>query len=165
MAEVAQFFEKKDVTLTRARDVEILYSDSAIVRAIVRGPVLLNYLTSELPRSEFPDGLTVDFFDAGHRLQSKLSARHGVRYDNTGKVVVSDSVVVTTVRGERLDTEELTWDSRTGNITTNKFVKVSTPKEIVYGYGLDARDDFSYWKIRAVTGRVAADEIMRDFRR
>ena len=164
MAEVAQYFEQDDAKVIEAKDVVIYYSDSAVVRVVIRGPKLLNYIGAKEPRSEFVDGLIADFYDRDHVKQSRLVANFGVKYDNKNIVVVQDSVVITTIRQEKLETEELTWNEKTGQIETDKFVKVSTPKEVVYGYGLIANDDFSYWKIKAVTGRMAAEGIVREFR-
>ena len=159
MAEVAQYFEKEAVQVIEAKDVVIYYSDSAVVRVIITAPRLLNYIDAKEPRTEFVDGLVADFYNTNHQKQSKLIAKFGVKYDTKNIIVVQDSVVITTIRNEKLETEELTWNEKTGSIETDKFVKVSTPKEIVTGYGLIANDDFSYWKIKAVTGRIEAKDI------
>lgn len=163
MAEVAQYFEKDDVQVVEARDVEIFYSDSAVVRVVIKGPRLLNYVDGKNPRAEFVEGLVADFYDKQHIAQSRLVAKFGVKYDTKNIIIVRDSVVVTTIRNEKLETEELIWNEKTGTIETDKFVKMSSPKEVVYGYGLEANDDFSYWKIKAVTGRMDAEDIVKEF--
>lgn len=159
MAEVAQFFEKDAIQVIEAKDVEIFYSDSAVIRVVITGPILLNYLEAKEPRAEFTEGLVADFYNPQHIKQSRLVAKFGVKYDTKSIIVVRDSVVVTTINHEKLETEELIWHEKTGTIETDKFVKVSSPKEVVYGYGLEANDDFSYWKIKAVTGRIEAKDI------
>ena len=47
-----------------AKDIEIFYSDSAVVRMKVKSPLMLYYLDIKNPRREFPKGVEVDFFDA-----------------------------------------------------------------------------------------------------
>lgn len=163
MAEVAQFFEKETIQVVEAKDVEIYYSDSAVVRVKITAPRLLNYIDTKEPRAEFVDGLVADFYNTAQEKQSKLVAKFGVKYDTKNIIIVRDSVVITTIRDEKLETEELIWDEKTGNIETDKFVKVSSPNEVVYGYGLVANDDFSYWKIKAVTGRIEAKDIVKEF--
>ncbi len=163
LAEVEQYFPKEATQLEEARDVEIYYSDSAVVRVILKGPLLYNYISGNNPRSEFMEGLSADFYNADHVRQSRLTSKFGVRYLNKNYILVQDSVVVTTIRNEKLETEELKWDEKKGTVETDKFVKVSTPKEVIYGYGLEAKDDFSYWKIKAVTGRMEASDIVQDF--
>ena len=163
MTEVAQYFPKEATQLEEARDVEIYYSDSAIVRVIVKGPLLYNYISGNSPRSEFVEGLSADFYDVNHIRQSRLTAKFGVRYLNENSILVQDSVVVVTIRNEKLETEELIWDEKTGTVETDKFVKITTPDEVIHGYGLKAKDDFSYWKIKAVTGRMHAADMAKDF--
>ena len=163
MAEVAQYFPKEATQLEEARDVEIYYSDSAVVRVILKGPLLYDYISGSNARSEFVDGLSADFYNEKHEKQSRLTAKFGVRYLDKNFVLVQDSVVITTIRNEKLETEELVWDEKKGNLETDKFVKVSTPKEVITGYGLVAKDDFSYWKIKAVTGRIEATDIVKEF--
>lgn len=163
MVEVAQYFQKDDVQVVVAKDVEIYYSDSAVVRVIISGPVLRSYLSVKEPRSVFEKGLVANFYDTQHHKQSRLVAKYGIKYDKLNKVVVQDSVVVTTIRKEKLETEELFWDEKNGKISTDKFVKVSTANEVIYGYGLEANDDFSYWKIKAVTGRFESQNMLDDF--
>ena len=163
MAEVAQYFKKEAVQVVEAKDVIIYYSDSAIVRVKITAPRLLNYIDAKEPRTEFVDGLVADFYDKTQQKQSKLVAKFGVKYDTKNIIIVRDSVVITTIRNEKLETEELTWNEKTGSIETDKFVKVSSPDEVVTGYGLIANDDFSYWKIKAVTGRIEAKDIVQEF--
>ena len=59
--ETRQVFTQDDVAVEVGREVEILYSDSAIVRVRVTGPVLHNFSGSEKPRQEFPEGIKMEF--------------------------------------------------------------------------------------------------------
>jgi hypothetical protein len=38
-------------------------------------------------------------------------------------------------------------------------VKVSQPGEVVYGFGLEAEQDFSYWKILVPKGKIKAEQM------
>jgi hypothetical protein len=51
------------------------------------------------------------------------------------------------------------WDEKTEKVRTEKFVKVSKPGEVIYGYGLEAAQDFSYWKIIVPKGKIKAGEL------
>jgi LPS export ABC transporter protein LptC len=157
--EKKQDFTEEDTTMEYVRNVEILYSDSAVVRVRVTGPVLLNFTDRDKPRQEFPNGLKIDFLEPDLSVQSVLTAKQGTRMVDKAQVTVRDSVVLNTVKKERMETEELTWDERTGKIFTEKFVKVTTPDEIIYGFGLEAEQDFSYWKITVPKGRLKVEDI------
>ncbi len=152
-------YSQEDTNVEVGRDVEILYSDSAIVRVRVTAPTLLNYTERDNPRQEFPDGIKVEFLTPELRVRSVLTAKFAVRRQEKGIVVARDSVVLTTVEQERLETEELIWDEKTEKINTEKFVKITKPGEVIYGFGLDANQDFSYWKITVPKGTIKAEQL------
>ncbi len=49
-------------------------------------------------------------------------------------------------------------NEKTAKIHTDKFVKVTQPGEIIYGFGLEAEQDFSYWKIKVPKGRIKSEK-------
>ncbi len=157
--EKRQVFTENDVAIEMGRNVEILYSDSAIVRVRVTGPVLHNYTERENPRQEFPEGVKIDFLEPNLSVRSTLTAKTAVRYQEKGQIIARDSVILVSSKQERLDTEELIWDEKTAKVFTEKFVKVSKPGEIIYGFGLEAEQDFSYWKITVPKGRIKVEQL------
>ena len=157
--ETRQVFTQDDVAVEVGEDVEILYSDSAVVRVRVTGPVLHNFSGKEKPRQEFPKGIKMDFLMPDLTVRSVLTAKNATRYQAEGRIIARDSVVLTTIKQEKLETEELLWDERTAKIRTDKFVKVTQPGEIIYGFGLEAEQDFSYWKILVPKGRIKVNQI------
>lgn len=152
-----QVFTSDDTAVEVGQEVEILYSDSALVRVRVTAPVLHNYTERENPRQEFPSGLKVEFLAPNLTVKSTLTAKTATRFNEKGLIVARDSVVLNTVQQERLETEELTWDERKALVSTEKFVKITKPGEVIYGFGLEANQDFSYWKIKVPKGRIKAD--------
>lgn len=150
-------YSADDVYVERLKDVEILYSDSAKVQVKITAPTLLRYLNQNT-KQEFSDGLLVEFFDANQRTTGTLSAKYGERIEGDYKIVVRDSVVWQSAQGDKLDTEELTWDERSKMIFTNKFVTVTRPDEIIFGYGFEADQDFKRSTIKAVEGNIRVDE-------
>lgn len=158
--------KRRDVLLTQedtaievGKEVEILYSDSALVRVRVTAPVLHNILDRENPHQEFPNGIKVDFFDANLTVFSVLTAKKAIREPEKAIVTARDSVVLVTTKNEKLETEELIWDERAALTRTDKFVKVTKPGEVIYGYGLEATQDFSYWKIIVPKGRIQVKQV------
>jgi LPS export ABC transporter protein LptC len=152
-------YRQEDTAVVIATDVEILYSDSAVVRVRITAPLLRDYSERENPRQEFPDGVKVEFLDAAQAVTSTLTALQGIRYQEKGQIHVRDSVVLSTIKQEKLETEELIWDEKTEKVFTEKFVKVTKPGEVIYGYGLEANQDFSYWKITVPKGRIKVDAV------
>jgi len=154
-----KIYTQDDTAVEVGQEVEILYSDSATVRVRVTGPVLHNFSERENPRQEFPEGVRIEFLESDLSIKSTLTAKTAVRRQEKGLIVARDSVVLVTKKQEKLETEELIWDERSGKVRTDKFVKVTKPGEIIYGFGLEAEQDFSYWKILVPKGRIKVDQL------
>jgi LPS export ABC transporter protein LptC len=154
-----QVFTRDDAAVELVKTVEILYSDSARVRVRILAPELLNIAERENPRQEFPQGVTLEFLDAQGAVSSTLTAKTAFRYPELGQVIARDSVVVHTRKNENLETEELIWDEKTQKIRTEKFVKVGKPGEVLYGFGLEAEQDFSYWRILTPKGNIKSGQL------
>lgn len=154
-----QVYTQDDTNVEIARDVEILYSDSAVVRVRITAPTLMYYIERENPRQEFPDGIKVEFLNPDLRVRSTLTAKFAIREQDKGLVTTRDSVVLTTIEQEKLETEELLWDEKTEKVYTEKFVKVTKPGEVIYGFGLEANQDFSFWKITVPKGIIKAEQL------
>ena len=158
MSEIHRLFSEEDTKKEVGTNVEILYSDSAVVKIKVKAPTLERYTNRTDPHEEFPDGLRVDFFDERGNATSKLTAKSGTRFEKLGQMIVRDSVVWESNNNERLETEELTWDDKLQKVHTNKYVIIRRPGEIIHGYGFESNQDFSNSKIRAIQGRIKMDE-------
>lgn len=158
-AEIEAFFANVDTSVEKAIDVEILYSDSAQIRVRIKAPTMLRYLDKREPYQEFIDGVYVEFFNPDKTVSSTLTSKYAIRYDNKNQVVVQDSVVWESISNEKLESEELIWDEKTKKVFTKKFVRITRPDEIIYGYGFEANQDFSYSKINAIEGRLKVEDI------
>jgi LPS export ABC transporter protein LptC len=154
-----QQYTDEDTLVERGEMVEILYSDSAVVRVRITAPVLLNFSDRNNPRQEFPNGIKVEFLTPSRAVESTLTAKTAFRDVEKGVVIARDSVMMVTNEQETLETEEIAWDEKTAKIHTDKFVKITQPGEIIYGFGLDAEQDFSYWKILVPKGRIKVDQV------
>ncbi len=150
--------EFEGANIERASEVEILYSDSAVVRVKIMGPVMLNYLDRDNPRREFPDGVHVTFYGSGGREQNYLTAKYAIRFDNEDRVLLRDSVVLTGVDGEMLESEELIWLENSDRIFTDKQVRITTDDEVIIGQGFESNQDFSRWEVRRITGQFRLED-------
>lgn len=142
----------------RGEDVTILYSENGFTKAKLFAHSFFQKNDIEPPFVEMKDGLRVDFFGPNTEITSTLTAKYGRYYESKGNVLVKDSVVVTNEKGETLDTEELVWNEKLGQFYSEKFVKVTTPTQVIYGDGLEANQDFSEYRIKNVKGVIAVDK-------
>ncbi|MFT7298202.1 MAG: LPS export ABC transporter protein LptC [Sphingobacteriales bacterium] len=140
-----------------SKDIELIYSDSAKVKARLLSPIL-KYFKIAKPYYEMPDGLTLYFFQDSMKLESTLTANYGVMYDQQGITEVKDNVVVVNKKGETMNTDRLIWNERTNKIYTDKFVKITTADEILYGKGFEANQNFTEYRIFNITGIISVKE-------
>ncbi len=79
-------------------------------------------------------------------------------YEADRRFEARDNVIVTTVDNKRLETEHLVWDETERKVTTPGFVRITTPKEQIQGYELDADEDLEHYSLARVTGQVLVEE-------
>ena len=100
----------------------------------------------------------LNIFNKKGELESEITADRATNFPKRDFMVAKDSVVLKDKEGKMLNTEMLNWDNTTNKIYTNKFVKITTPSEILYGDGLEAEQDFSRYEIKNIKGRIKIDE-------
>lgn len=145
---------KDAVGIERAEGVEILYSDSAIVRVAIHAPTLLRYIAKDTPKQVFPDGVDANFYNEQHIQTSKMTALHAEQFEKERRVYLRDSVQIWNNKNELLETEELIWDEALEKIYSTKYVKITTPTQVIEGYGFKSNLDFTNWEIYKVSGQM-----------
>jgi len=154
---ILQQDEELDVEVETTFDVELIYSDSAIVNVILTSPKMLTNRTRGDNQQVFPVGIDVDFFDPKGRVQSELTCKKATRYEKDKKIVMQDEVVWKSKAGEVLDTEELVWDEKEEKVYTKRLVKITTQQDVIHGYGFEADQGFTKWKIISPQGEMGVE--------
>ncbi len=138
-------------------NAEYFYSDSGKVMNRLTAGTISEYTSEDDPHTELTNGMELAFFDTAGHLSSKLTARRGQMLPKQKRMEVEDQVVFTNAKGEKLETEQLTWDQDSDRVYTDRPVKVTRTNDIIYGQGLDASQDFSRYTIRHITGSLFLD--------
>jgi LPS export ABC transporter protein LptC len=159
MKKVSQIASLKEITVETVKDAQTYYSDKGNLKAQLQAPIMLLYNTKE-PYKELPKGVLVLFYDDEQKEDGRLKAKYGISFDAQQKIIVRNDVEVVNVKGEKLNTEELTWDTKAHILSTDRNVKINTGKEVLFGEGMTAKEDFSQYKIKHLTGTV---KVKNDF--
>ncbi len=149
--------EDLDVEVETTYGVELIYSDSAIINVIVKSPKMLTHSKRGDSRQVFPNGIAVDFYSPNGKVQSELTCKKATRYEKDKKIVMQDSVVWRSRAGEILDSEELVWDEAKQRVSSDRFVKISTQQDVIHGYGFEADQGFTKWKIISPQGEMGVE--------
>lgn len=165
--DINALFTDQDLKIELAKQVEILYSDSAELRLKISAPTLKRYIESNKSIDEFPDGLVVEFFDNNARVISWLEADYAIRKDDDKKVYVKENVKLYNQNDDELNTDELIWDEKSGEVYTDKYVRIAqnTTGDTLYGFGFLAKQEFQRFQLnKKVSGRkfLELDEILNN---
>lgn len=143
--------QKGEVEITK--QAEIIYSDSAKVRAKLKTPILYNHKTST-PYYEMPKGIEVIFYDANLKQTSKVTSDYAIRKENQKVVELKKNVVAVNAEGRTFKSEELIWDENLKKFYSNKVVTINTDKATISGTSFWATEDFSYYEIKQGAGPI-----------
>jgi LPS export ABC transporter protein LptC len=153
---VSQTGEKHSDLTETGTDVQILYTDNGNPKAKIITPELTRILNEE-GITEFKKGLKIFFYDGIGQIESSMSALYGKAFEQKEELLAKDNVVIINVKGEKLETEELIWKRKEKKIYSDKFVKITTADEIIFGNGMEANEDFSDYVIKEVKGTIKVD--------
>lgn len=139
----------------------ITYTDSGLVTFEIKAG-RIDRFPGEEPIDTFSGGIEVISYDEYGNFESQVNAENAVNLPKQKLMVARDSVRLRNYEGKVLETELLTWDDNTGMIYTDKFVTITTPTEILYGYGLNAKQDFSFYEILDIRGTIIVEDEEED---
>lgn len=148
-SELAQPLEY-DGPQSEAENVELFYSENQLIKVKLLADLVYEFEGGD---REFPKGIYLEFFDEEGNLSSRLRANHAfyTKKENlwkaTGKVEVENIV-----KKEQLNTEELFWTPTKKEIYTESFVTIRMAAEVIYGEGLEAKQDMSTYTIKKPQG-------------
>ena len=159
MKEVNDLLAKR-TGIEEAKDVTSYMSQQGVIKAKLRSPFMLRHQAdpskpADSPYVEFPKTLHVDFYDDSTQVESTVDALYARYREYENKVLLRDSVVVINIqKGDTLKTNELWWDQNTEEFTTDKPVRIHQKDKTIFGRGLKAKQDFSFYEIFNITGTV-----------
>jgi LPS export ABC transporter protein LptC len=150
---------KEDLVLDPQKEyavnIEMLYSDSAKIKAKINAGLLVKYNDQRDSYEEFLNGVRVEFFDQEEQVSSVLTGKYAIRYGGEDLIYIRDSVVWESKKEEKLETSELIWDDRKQLVYTKKFCVIQRPGELILSQGFEANQDFTEIKLNAIEGEIA----------
>ncbi len=103
--------------------VDVIYSDSAKVKARMTAPIMLNYTATKKvkPYYEMPKGVHIDFYDPKQKIISTVTAEYAITKNESKIIELHRNVVVVNDKGDTFKSEELTWDQITKKFYSKQF--------------------------------------------
>ncbi|MBL7684171.1 MAG: LPS export ABC transporter periplasmic protein LptC [Flavipsychrobacter sp.] len=142
----------------KAEEVTILYSDNGHMKMRLFAKEFVKNDVAKPPYTDMRKGIRVEFYDDSMNVESTLTARYARYYEKQGNILIRDSIVIVNKKGEKLNTEELVWNQSAKKLFTEKFVKITTASQVMYGDGLEANEDFTWYRILNPKGIVSVNK-------
>lgn len=141
-----------DKPIERYTDVDVIYSDSAKVKAHMTSPLMIQYKTDK-PYTEMPKGVKVIFYDNDLKPSSTITADYAIQREKEKTITLRKNVVGTNAQGDTFSSEELIWDEGTKQIHSDKMVHVKMADgSITNGSSFISDENFNHWTMNNGTG-------------
>lgn len=157
-AEIRALTGKSRQTEDHAKDVTVIYSKNGNVNMRIFAHDFVRNENSKRPYIDMNTNLRAEFYNDSGAILDVLTADSSRYYEAQGDMIIWDSVKIVTKKGEQLNTQELIWNASAQKFFTEKPVRISSPTEVIYGNGMEANSDFSWYQITNPRGTVQVNK-------
>lgn len=151
--------KEEDKPISRSTGVDVIYSDSAKVKAHLTAPLMIEH--NEIPKSykEMPNGVKIIFYDADLKETGNIISDRAVYREKENLIEFRKNVVATNAHGEIFKSDELIYDMNAKKMYSNKPVQIlSENGNVMEGVGADSNESFFPWHILQTTGVFHVNE-------
>jgi len=142
----------------RAEDVTIINSKNGKITMRAFAKEFVRNENAKPPYIDMNGDLKAEFYDDSGHVENVLTADSSRYYEVEGNILVWDSVQIVSKKGERLNTSELIWNNSIQKFFTEKPVRITTSTEVLYGNGMEANSDFTWYQITNTKGTVQVNK-------
>lgn len=153
IVEVQKISNEKPVPISTTKNVEMLYSDSAQLKARIKAPLRETFL-GQKPYILFNKGIRIEFYDENQKVESVLTAKYAISYTKEDKMEARNDVEISSTNGDKLNTNHLIWDQKANKIYSTVFTKITSTERVIYGDGFESNQDFTSYKILKPKGII-----------
>jgi LPS export ABC transporter protein LptC len=151
--------EEENKPISRSTDVDIIYSDSAKVKARLTARKMNEYLDEAKPYREMPNGVKIVFYDDDLKEKGTITADYAVQREKENVIEFRRNVVATNAQGEIFKSDELIDDQAKKILYSNKPVQIiMTNGDIMNGTGFNSNESLYPWHITQSTGTFQVEE-------
>lgn len=143
-----------DLPAITAEGVEMLASDSSVIRSKLQTPLFIQHDNEKDPYIEFPKGVKIVEYDAKMNVISSITALYAKRFTGDNRWEAKNDVIAVTAKGDTIKTEYLVWDVAKEKIYSDQFVKIIHKDQVYTGIGFESNQDFSSYHIKNMKGNM-----------
>ena len=140
-----------------AEDINLKYTDSGKIKAILLSPKMLDYSNRNFAFTEFVDGIHLELFDDENN-KSTVVADYAIVYDKTDLIDLQGHVVLSTHEKDTLFAQQLYYDQVKEWLFTNQPVTFRTGTDLINGNGFDSDVNFTQAEVLEINGIITLNE-------
>jgi LPS export ABC transporter protein LptC len=140
-----------------ADSINLKYTDSGRIKAVLISPKMLDYATVEFPFTEFPVGIDLTLYDDKGK-KTFVKSNYASSYKGTDLIDLQGNVRISNENGDLLETEQLYFDQKNEWFFTQKKFKFTSPKGVSFGEGIDFSKDFKKVNSQRISGEIDKSE-------
>ena len=148
---VQEFVSDKDMPIEQIKGAQMIHTENGKIKVRVIANIIERFQDVQ-PALIFSDNLEVYFYNDSSQLQSTLMADYASIDEEKKIMFAKNNVILISIDDKRLETDELVWDEKKNKIYTDRKVKISTKKEVIFGEGFISTPDFKEYSITKVHG-------------
>ncbi|CAI8259503.1 MAG: Lipopolysaccharide export system protein LptC [Cryomorphaceae bacterium] len=148
---VQEFVSDKQQPIEQIKGAELLHTENGKVKVRLVANRIERFQEIQ-PALIFPDHLEVYFYNDSSQLQSTLMADYASIDEEKKIMLAQNNVILISSDNKKVETTELVWDENKNKIYTDKKVKITTGKEVIYGEGFTSTPDFKQYSITKIHG-------------
>jgi LPS export ABC transporter protein LptC len=136
-----------------ADEVNLKYTDSGRITAILVTPKMLDFSSIDFPFTEFPKGIDVTLYDNKGK-RTFVTSNYAISYKPTGIIDLQGKVKIKSENGQILETEQLYFDQKNEWFFTEKKFRFTDLKGTSNGQGIDFSKDFKVINSQRIMGEI-----------
>ena len=148
---VQEFVSDKQQPIEQIKGAELLHTENGKVKVRLVASSIERFQDIQ-PALIFPAHLEVYFYNDSSQLQSTLMADYASVDEEKKIMLAQNNVILISSDDKKLETDKLIWDEKKNKIYTDKKVKITTGKEVIYGEGFTSTPDFKQYSITKIHG-------------
>lgn len=162
LKKAAKVSKKISLDTNRTLGVDIIYSDSAKVKAKGFAPVLDKITPSNgAIFQEMPKGVKIEFLDEQMKVTGSITSDYAIMKD-TEKLTIFKRNVVVVNQALTFNTEELIWDQNKQMFFSPKGIVTKPDGSFANAVNFSAPQDFSYYNTGSGYGETYIEEKIGD---
>ena len=155
--EIKEINNINDLPVGIAENINLVYTDSARVKAILESPLNKDFTNLKFPFSEFPKGVKITFFDA-NKNETFVTSNYAVTYNKTNIVDLIGNVLIELSDGSVLKTSQLFWDPEQEWLFTEQNFTFKNDDYDIKANRLDANRQFTIFNTGKLDGNLTVEE-------